>query len=181
MRATLLLALARDPDGRLGGEDGIAADRGLAREHDRVGAIEHGIGHVARLGSRRARGLDHRLEHLRRHDRRDAAVQRASDQLLLDDRDFLVRELHPEVAARDHHGVHDLEDGVEVVDGGPRLDLRDDRRRLIAEEAAERLDVLRTTHERLRHVVDAELERDGDVGAVLLGERGRASTARTAR
>ena len=40
----------------------------------------------------------------------------------------------PEVAARDHHGVHDLEDGVEVVDGGPRLDLRDDRRRPIAEE-----------------------------------------------
>ena len=42
----------------------------LAGEHERVGAVEHGVGGVGGLGAGRAGVLDHRLQHLRRDDDR---------------------------------------------------------------------------------------------------------------
>ena len=50
--------------------DRVGADRGLLGEHHRVGAVEDRVGHVGDLGARRARGGDHRVEHLRGGDRR---------------------------------------------------------------------------------------------------------------
>ena len=67
-------------------------------------------------------------------------------------------QLHAEVAARDHHRVGHLADGVEVVDRGTRLDLGDDRRAVRAEQRSELGDVGGATHEGLRDVVGAELE-----------------------
>ncbi len=39
-------------------------------QHDRVGAVEHGVGDVGGLGPGGAGVLDHRLEHLGGHDHR---------------------------------------------------------------------------------------------------------------
>ncbi len=38
------------------GDDRVLPDARLAREHDRVGAVEHGVGDVGGLGARRAPG-----------------------------------------------------------------------------------------------------------------------------
>ena len=55
------VALGLDNDARHHGYRlaGIAAAGGFRREHDRIGAIEDGIGHVAGLGTCGARVLDH--------------------------------------------------------------------------------------------------------------------------
>ena len=66
--------------------DRVLADRGLLREHHRVGAVEDRVGHVGDLGARRARGVDHRVEHLRRRDRRTRERAGDLEQLLLDHR-----------------------------------------------------------------------------------------------
>ena len=113
------------------------------RQHDRVRPVEDRVGHVARFGAGRPRRHDHRLEHLGRHDRRHATVERPAHELLLDDRDLLVRQLHAHVAAGDHHGVHDVEDPVELVDRPPGLDLGDDRRAVRPEAGRAARDVRR--------------------------------------
>ena len=38
---------------------------GLAAQHDAVGSVQHGVGHVAALGAGGAGLLDHALQHLR--------------------------------------------------------------------------------------------------------------------
>ena len=55
---------------------GYCADRGLLGEHHRVGAVEDRVGHVGHLGAGRARGGDHRVEHLRGGDRRAGRARR---------------------------------------------------------------------------------------------------------
>ena len=50
--------------------DGVLPHAGLARQHHRVGAVEHGVGDVGGLGAGGRRAGDHRLQHLGRHDDR---------------------------------------------------------------------------------------------------------------
>lgn len=45
--------------------DGVRARRRLARKHHAVGAVQHGVGHIGRLGTGGPRVLGHRLQHLR--------------------------------------------------------------------------------------------------------------------
>ena len=52
-----------------------------------------------------------------------------ADDLLLHDRHPLGRELHPEIAARHHHGVRRGDHLPQVLDRVRRLDLGHDRRR----------------------------------------------------
>jgi hypothetical protein len=148
----------------------------LAREHERVGAEEDRVRDVARLGARGARGLRHRLEHLGRDDDRTPDAARDGQDLPLDDRHALGRELDPEVAARHHDAVGRGHDRLEVLDRVGRLDLRDDRRGLapLARDVADELDVVGAPHEAERDVVDAAAEAEGEVLLVLLGERGEA-------
>jgi hypothetical protein len=88
------LGLAADLGHDLDRLDGEPARSGLAREHDAVGAVEHGVCDVGRLGARRPRVLDHRLEHLRRRDDRLARVVALLDHHLLCEEDLLGRNLH---------------------------------------------------------------------------------------
>ncbi len=83
------------------------------------------------------------------------------------------RDLDAEVAARHHDDVGRADDVVEVVDRGLVLDLGDDfRRRLpVLEKKAEQLDVVGLADERQRDEIDAFLEADERVAAVLFGER----------
>ena len=80
------LGLADDPAHRLDRLDRVLADGRLAREHHGVGAVEHGVEDVGRLGAGRAvRGL-HAVEHLRRGDHRDPRPVAGGDDPLLDRR-----------------------------------------------------------------------------------------------
>jgi hypothetical protein len=152
----------------------------LGREHDRVGAVENGVGDVARLGAGGPHRVHHRLQHLRRHDDGTLVDARKAEDLLLDDWHALGREFDAEVAAGDHDCVGRSDDALEVVDGRRRFDLRDDGRgpapRLA--DLAHVPDVLRFSHEREGHVVDAERQAEGKVGLVLFGEGGDAHAPR---
>ena len=77
---------ARDPVHRPHRLDRVLADRRLAGEHHRRGAVEDRVRDVARLGARRLGRVDHRLEHLRRGDHRLAALERREDDPLLQQR-----------------------------------------------------------------------------------------------
>ena len=48
-----------DPCHRFDGLYRVAADRCFGREHDGVGAVEHGVGNVGDFGARRGRGENH--------------------------------------------------------------------------------------------------------------------------
>ena len=89
----------------------VVADRRLARQHHGVGAVEDGVGDVADLGPGRRRRVDHRLQHLGRRDHRLADAHAEADDLLLQVRHVLEREVDAEVAARDHQRVGRRGDG----------------------------------------------------------------------
>ena len=110
------------------GLDRIGADAGLGREHHRGRAVDHGVGDVGRLGARRLRRLDHRLEHLRRGDHELARLRGAPDRVLLHQRHARDAGLDAVVAARDHHAVGHRDDLVEVLVGLDLLDLGDQPR-----------------------------------------------------
>ena len=75
-----------------------------------------------------------------------------------------------EIAARDHDGVGAVHDLFEPVDGGRLFQLRHDRG-FAAHQFAQFFHVLRTLDERQGHPIDAEFEREGQVAAVLFGQR----------
>ena len=150
----------------------MVAGGALGGEHHRVGAVEDGVGDVARFGARRPRGIDHRLEHLGRHD--DGALVDAgkAENLFLDDRHPLGRKLDAEIAAGHHDGVGRRDDALEVVDRRRRFDLGDDRSRPAPcfADVAHETDVFGLSHERQGHVVDAERETEREVRLVLFGQ-----------
>ena len=135
----------------------VGADAGLARQHHRVGAVEHRVGDVGRLGPGRARMGDHRLEHLGRDDHRLGVVAADLDRPLLHDRHLLERHLDAEVAARDHDAVEGEHDLFEPVDRLGLLDLGDDRAvdADLVHDLVHELDVFGRAHERQRDEVDA--------------------------
>jgi hypothetical protein len=111
--------------------DGDGLDRVLARgrfgrEHDGIGTVVDRGRHVRCLGPRRCRRMDHRIEHLRRHDGRPSCHAAGGEDALLQRRHRLGRHLHAEVAARHHDAVALLDDLVEVIDGLRLLQLGHD-------------------------------------------------------
>ena len=145
----------------------------LAREHHRVGAVEHRVRDVGRLGTRRHRAVDHRLEHLRGDDDRLREPAGDLDRALLHDRHRLERQLDAEVAARDHDRVERLGDLLERVDGLRLLDLGDDGHPPadLVHDLVHARDVGGVAHERQGDEVGTELEAPPQVGLVLVGER----------
>mmetsp|Transcript_3513 Transcript_3513/g.15487 ORF Transcript_3513/g.15487 Transcript_3513/m.15487 type:complete len:311 (-) Transcript_3513:976-1908(-) len=150
--------------------------RRLPREHHAVGAVEHRVGDVGRLGSRGSRVLHHRLEHLRRRHHGLTRGVTFLDHELLREEDLLGRDLHPEVAARDHDAVAQAEDVVVVAQTLVVLNLGDDpdgRAARVVQHVPDLEDVAALANERRGdevHVVNHP-EAD-DVVEVLLGERG---------
>ena len=93
------------------------------------------------------------------------------DGALLHQRHLLERQLHAEVAARDHDAVEGVDDRLEVVDGLRLLDLGDHRQAhaLVVHDPLHVEQVVGAAHERQRDHVDAETQRPAQVGDVLLG------------
>ena len=148
----------------------VAAGSRFRREHDGVGALVHGGRHVGGLGPGGGRRLDHGFQHLGRDHHRLAGAPAGAQHPALDRRHLFGRHLDAEIAARDHHGVGAVHDLFEPVDGGRFFELRHDRG-LAAHQLAQFVHVLRTLDERQGHPVDAEFEREGQVAAVLFGQR----------
>jgi hypothetical protein len=106
--------------------DGMIADGGFRAEHDGVRAVEHGVSHIARLGSRRPRVMDHGFEHLRRGDDRLVVGVASSDDHLLEDGNILRGHLDSKVASGDHDGIRSRDDVFDILDRLRLLDLGDD-------------------------------------------------------
>ena len=114
--------------------------------------------------------LDHGFEHLRRSDDEAGLAARAPDDAFLYARHLFESGLHPEIAARHHHAVGDIEDRFDIVGSLGLLDFGDDRHRAAAQPVAELQDILGAAHERERHEIDARVEAEVKIGQVLLGE-----------
>ncbi|MCY1239710.1 hypothetical protein D9M72_525200 [compost metagenome] len=84
---------------------GVAAGGGFGRQHHRVGAVQHGVGHVRDLGARGHRVDDHALHHLGGCDGQLVGLARQLDHALLQRRHGGVAHFHGQVAARHHDAV----------------------------------------------------------------------------
>src|SRR5262249_48010747 len=130
------------------------------------------------VGDFRARGphvRHHRLEHLRGDDDRHLGRVRLPDDLLLDVRHVLERDVDAQVAAGDHHRVDGAEDGRKVVEHLVAFELGDEGNvgALRVEEAAHFADVGGGAHERHGDEVHALLDPEPEVLDVLVGQAGR--------
>ena len=154
--------------------DRIFANGGLTAEHNGIGLLEDGIGDISNLSTGRNRILDHRLEHMSGDDDLLADLEGGLEDLALDDREFLHGALDTKIAAGDHHGIGLFDDLGDQLDGTLILDLRDDAGLAVmqGQNPAHLDDVGRLTAEAEGNEIDADLRADGDVGEILLGERG---------
>ena len=155
---------------------GIFAYGRFAGEHDGVGAVVDGVGHVGDFGARGPRILDHGFEHLRGSDDGLGVLGGAADDVLLNGGDFFRRNFDAEVAAGHHDAVGDLQDGVEMLDGLRLFELGDDPG--IAAECgyaiAHQGYIFGRAHKRDGDGVDAVIERELEIFGIFLSERGRA-------
>ena len=125
------------------------------------------------IGGFRARGhwrVDHRLQHLRGDDHRLARAPTLAYRASLDARHFLGRQFDAQVAARDHHGVRLVDDGVECLHRRRFFQLGHDAG-AAAGQRARFVQVFRALHERERQPLDPELQRELEIAPILLCQR----------
>ena len=146
---------------------------GLAGQHHRVRAVEHRVGDVGGLGAGGPRVLDHRLQHLGGDDDGFRVLPCHLDRALLHQRHLFERQLHAEVAARDHDRVERQHDRLEIVDRLGLLELGDHGYATpdAVHHLVHQLDVGRRPHERQRDQVDTQPQRELEVLDVLVGHR----------
>ncbi len=159
-----------DPRHRLDHQARVVAHTGLARKHERVGAVEHRVGDVTRLRPGRPRGHGHGVEHLRGHDHRLRGLAAQLDRSLLHERHGLQREFDAEIAPRHHHPVERRDDLLEVLDGLRLLDFGQHRKAhaLLVHDRVHIDDVGRRAHERQRDHVGTGAQRPPQVVLVLV-------------
>ena len=150
--------------------DRVLADRGLRGQHDRVGAVEDGIGHIRGLGAGGTRRGNHRFQHLGGGDHRLAVPVRRADQPLLGQGNLLEGQLDPEVAPGHHDRIGGLQDLLDVRQGGVLLDLGDELDRL-GHQATEFAQVVSPAHKGERDVVNAQRDGTQHLFAVPVGDR----------
>ncbi len=104
----------------------ILAGSCFCGQHDRIGTIENGIGHIGGFGARRPRTVDHTFQHLCRRDHRFSDQVALANDALLDQRHFFGIDLHPQVSPGNHDTVSNLKDGVEILNRFGLLNLGND-------------------------------------------------------
>ena len=149
--------------------DRILSGRAFCRQHDRVGPVVNRRCDVADLGTRRRGRHDHRFQHLRRHHHRLASLARIRDDPVLRRGHVLGRKLDPQIAARHHYRIGQLDDGVELSDRRRFLDLGQ-QRRPVADDRARFGHVFGPLDEAQRNPVHSLFQRKSKVAAVLFGQ-----------
>ena len=163
------LGLDQKADHHVDGARRIVTDRGLLGQHDRVGAIEHRVGHVRGLGAGGLRVAGHAVEHLSGRDDRPPRAVGGADDPLLRGRHSLDRDLHPQIAARHHDRVGGRDDGIEPLQRLLLLDLGHQRQ--LGERPRLR-DVALVAHVRDGDEIGPEDVQVGEIRPVLVGQRG---------
>ena len=161
----------------------IAAGGGFGRGHHRVGAVQHGVGHVADFGAGRHRVVDHRLHHVGRGDHHLVQLAGHLDHAFLQGRNRGVADLHGQVTAGDHDAVAGPADGFKIGNRLGPFDLGDQPRLVPVLDARHVAQLTRHLHvggglgETDRHVIGLETHRRTDVLHVLSRERRRREAA----
>ena len=114
--------------------------------------------------------VHHRFQHLGRDDHRLALQPAQLHQLLLPARHVLVRDLDAEIAAGHHDRVGQADDVLDPFQGLRLLDLGE-QGRLAADQPARLDQVGGLLDEGERDEIDPELEPEGEILAVLGGQR----------
>ena len=154
---------------------GVLAGCGFARKHDRIGALEDGIGHV---GDFRAGGKgvgDHAFEHVGGDDDRFHGGDALFENPALDDGQLLVGAFDAEIPAGDHDGIGGGDDPEDVFDGELVLDLGDDFHIptvVLVEKIAKGSDVVGVADKGEGDPVDPRLQTDEEVGGILFRDGG---------
>ena len=115
--------LPQDPVHHLNGFDRILARGRFRRQHHGIRAV---IDRRRDVGGLRTRGhgrTDHRFQHLRGDDHRLPQPPAGAHDAALDRRHLFRRQLHAQVAARDHDGIRFFDDLVEMLDRRGLLEL----------------------------------------------------------
>ena len=152
----------------------IFPGRRLPGQHDRACPLVDRIGHIRRLGTGRPRVLHHGVQHLRGSDHLLSRIINFCDDLLLDDRHVLQRDLHAHIAAGDHDPVRCLDNAVNIVDSLLVLYLRDDIDLLpaiLAQELPDLFHIIRCPRKRSRDKVKALLDAEQDILPVLFTDK----------
>ena len=167
------LDLAGDAGHRFHRFHGKVAHRRLVAQHHGVHALVNGTRHVAHLGARRTRALDHRIEHLSGDNHRTLGADALLDDTPLGIGNRLGGKLHAQVAARHHDAVRRFDDLVDIVQPLLVLDLRNDLdfAAVGIENLLHGLYVLGAAHERVCDEIHVVLHGPLDKPAVFLRHR----------
>ena len=92
----------------------IFAHCGLSGKHDRITAVVDRICHITGLCSGRTRIADHRIQHLCCSDNRFTFAVAFVDDLLLDMRNLVCRDLHAEIPSCNHDAVCRIQDLINI-------------------------------------------------------------------
>ena len=158
----------------LQGLDGILACSGLARQHDRAGAVINSVGNVGDLGTGGARVHDHGIQHLGSGNADLTSAHGTVDQVLLDGGDLGEVDLNAHIAAGNHDAVSHSQDLVDVINALLVLDLGDDAdvAVVLVQQVANFHDVLGVAHEAGRDQIEALLDTEQNIVAVAVAHVG---------
>eukprot|EP01137_Pigoraptor_chileana_P028866 Opistho-2@13292 len=143
---------------------------GFRRQHHRIGAFGHGVGHIGDFRAGWRRGETHRFEHLRRDHHRFTEFTAGGDDVFLNLRHAFGRDFHAKVAASHHDRVAQFGDFAQLFNRRRLLDFRH-QEGFVADQFAGFEDVLRTLHERQRHPVHPQFQAEAQVAAILGRQR----------
>ena len=148
----------------------VRAGRRLGRKHQGIRPVVDSRGHVGGLGPRRGRGVDHGVQHLGGHHHRLAGGAAGADDPLLQAGHVFRRHLDPQIAARHHHGVGQLDDLVQALDRRRLLQLGQDGG-AAGHQRARLGHVLGALDKGKSDPIHAQTKAEVEVAAVLLGKR----------
>ena len=127
----------------------VHANGGFPGQHDRIRAVEDGVGHVGSLGPGGTGIFDHGIQHLGGHNHRLGVFPGDLDGAFLHQRHLLQWAFHTQVTAGHHDAVKGKNDGFQGLDSLRLFQLGDHRNpaTLLIHDLVHQLHVLRGADE----------------------------------
>ena len=161
----------------------VFARSGFSAQHHRVGAIEHGVGHVADLSACRYRIENHAFHHLRGSNHHLVLRPGHFDHALLQGRHSSVADFYRQIAPGHHDAVADAQNVLQIGNGFSAFDLRNqtrlvfERRCCHVAELARHLHVGGVFRKAHRHIVGLKTHGGADVFHVFGSQSWRGQSA----
>jgi len=174
--AQVTLRFSRNGGHGAHGLHGVTSQGCLAGQHDRVGAVENGVGDVGRFRPGGPGLVGHALQHLGGDDDRNACPTTTADDLFLKHADPLDIHLDTQIAASDHDRVGGCQDVIEVVERLRFLDFGDDGRLSAGgiDEPTQQLHIRPLPDEAERQKISPGGQGGNGIGSVFGGHRRQA-------